>query len=428
MLPEASTFPCTANAAGRSVERRFADFHPSVWGDYFLRYSLETYSKNMVDSAEETIQRLVEEVKAMMLTRKLDDPLEKLELIDHVQHLGIDRHFEKEIDEQLAELRDVYPEFANGQNDGNEQLHSAALVFRLLRRQGYNISSEVFNKFKRADGKFRETLTRDKLHQKEVCEILKWWNDWDFPRKTSFARDRIVECYFWSLGVYFEPEFTDARKFLTKGLLALYHEAETELASQGRLYRLPYVVQSMKDLSMGYLAEAKWFFQKYTPTLDEYVVLAFVTTGYALLVTNSFIGMGDGVTEDAFQWVSGNPQMLKAATMVCRFMDDVAGHKFEQKRGHVASAVECYIRQYGGTEQEAEAALNKRVFDAWKDINEALLRPLAIPAPVLTRLLNFTRVMDVLYKDGDSYTHSGTLMKRLIGYLLVDDSFADAMD
>lgn len=82
--------------------------------------------------------------------------------------------------------------------------------------------------------------------------------------------------------------------------------------------------------------------------------------------------------------------------------------------------MECFIKQYGGTELEAEEELNKRVFDAWKDINEAFLRPFAVPVPILTRVLNFTRVIHLLYKDGDNYTHSGSMTKRIIGYLLVD--------
>lgn len=38
----------------------------------------------------------------------------------------------------------------------------------------------------------------------------------DFARKLPFARDRMVECYFWIIGVYFEPQYCLARKILTK--------------------------------------------------------------------------------------------------------------------------------------------------------------------------------------------------------------------
>jgi len=35
-------------------------------------------------------------------------------------------------------------------------------------------------------------------------------------RKLSFARDRVVEGYFWIMGVYFEPQYELGRKMLTK--------------------------------------------------------------------------------------------------------------------------------------------------------------------------------------------------------------------
>lgn len=38
----------------------------------------------------------------------------------------------------------------------------------------------------------------------------------DFASKLPFARDRVIECYFWILGVYFEPKYYFARRTLTK--------------------------------------------------------------------------------------------------------------------------------------------------------------------------------------------------------------------
>ena len=38
----------------------------------------------------------------------------------------------------------------------------------------------------------------------------------DFATNLPFARDRIVECYFWIVSVYFEPQYSLARKILTK--------------------------------------------------------------------------------------------------------------------------------------------------------------------------------------------------------------------
>ena len=45
---------------------------------------------------------------------------------------------------------------------------------------------------------------------------FRWWKELDFATKLPFARDRLVECYFWMLGVYFEPRYLRGRRILTK--------------------------------------------------------------------------------------------------------------------------------------------------------------------------------------------------------------------
>jgi isoprene synthase len=34
--------------------------------------------------------------------------------------------------------------------------------------------------------------------------------------RLSFSRDRLMECFFWTVGMVFEPQFSDLRKGLTK--------------------------------------------------------------------------------------------------------------------------------------------------------------------------------------------------------------------
>lgn len=72
------------------------------------------------------------------------------------------------------------------------------------------------------------------------------------------------------------------------------------------------------------------------------------------------------------------------------------------------------------TEQEAEKVMWKMVDDAWKDINEECLRPTPVPRPLLMRILNLSRVIEVLYKGKDGYTHSQTETKGFVAALLVD--------
>ena len=93
--------------------------------------------------------------------------------------------------------------------------------------------------------------------------------------------------------------------------------------------------------------------------------------------------------------------------------------QFEQKRGHVASGIECYMKQYGASEEEVYDEFQKQVVDAWRDINEEFLGPTVVPMPLLMRVLNLSRVMDVIYTGEDGYTHVGKVMKNNVASLLI---------
>nr|GMD77666.1 (-)-germacrene D synthase-like [Ipomoea batatas] len=55
-----------------------------------------------------------------------------------------------------------------------------------------------------------------KQHQKELGNLTRWWKEINVTKNLPYVRDRFVECYFWILGVYFEPQYYLARRFLVK--------------------------------------------------------------------------------------------------------------------------------------------------------------------------------------------------------------------
>ncbi|BFG29371.1 hypothetical protein CerSpe_156450 [Prunus speciosa] len=155
--------------------------------------------------------------------------------------------------------------------------------------------------------------------------------------------------------------------------------------------------------------------------MEEYMHVATASVGNNLLSTISLLGMGDVVTKEAFEWLFNNPKILRASNIIFRLMNDIASCKSEKERGREASSVDCYMKQQGISEQEALDVFNKQVVDLWKDIIEDLLiRPNAVPRPVLMRVLNLTRVVDLVYERGDGFTHVGKLMKDIVTSLFLD--------
>ncbi|MBA0654526.1 hypothetical protein Goklo_021516, partial [Gossypium klotzschianum] len=111
--------------------------------------------------------------------------------------------------------------------------------------------------------------------------------------------------------------------------------------------------------------------------MEEYMPIALVSCGYPLLTIASCVGMDDSITEETFIWAFNDPKICRASNTICRLMSDIVSHKFEQERGHVSSAVECYMKQHGVSMQEAYNEFYNQINNAWKDINEECLKPTA---------------------------------------------------
>ena len=81
----------------------------------------------------------------------------------------------------------------------------------------------------------------------------------------------------------------------------------------------------MKRLVRAYFDEAKWFYQNYIPTMEEYMHVALKSSGLPMLIT--FLGMGDTLTKEAFDWTFSNPKIITASSVIGRLMDDMESHK-----------------------------------------------------------------------------------------------------
>ncbi|XP_058092421.1 probable terpene synthase 2 isoform X1 [Magnolia sinica] len=547
--PHSSTLATPEDRKPEAV-RRSAGFHPSVWGDYFLKYSEDT---KKVDAWANRVEELKEEVKGMMSEAK--GSVQELQLIDTLQRLGVAYHFEKEIDEALHWIYGVYATV------DFDDLHPVALRFRLLRQEGYNVSSDVFTKFKDDHGHFKDSLISDvrgmlslyeaaylsthgedildeaivfttghlkslmahldhplatqvshalelplrkrilrlearyyisvygddvarsdvllelakldfnvvqSLHRREIKDISKWWKDIDIAGKLPYVRDRVVEGYFWIISVYFEPQYSRARiimanmiglisiiddtydaygtleelelftdaiqrwdagamdqtpefiKVCFQALLETVVKIEGLLTQQERSYRIPYLKEVVKELAGAYLVEVQWFNGGYMPTLKEYLRITLLSSGYPALTLISFIGMGEIATKEAFKWARNEPKLIRSSSFIGRIMNDIQSGKFEQERGHVASAVQCYMNENGASEQEACDKFGEMLAMAWKDINQECLRPTPIPMPLIARVINLTQVIESLYMHEDGYTDSRGETKVKITAVLVN--------
>ncbi|KAL6218531.1 hypothetical protein ACLB2K_011741 [Fragaria x ananassa] len=437
MITEPSLPSPVPQIAMPEIVRPIANFQPSIWGDQFLNYD-----------SQDIVEELKVKMKSEVFTNEGDFAL-RLKLIDAIQRFGVAYHFEEEIEDALRHIHATYRDQDHINDDSD--LSTVALCFRLLRQHGYEISSDIFNKFKDENGSFKEGLVADgcamlslyeaahlRVHGENILEealvfttthlesakssacysaqmteqitqalarplrtslericakrhisytrrscvrLLGGGKNY-FERKLPFARDRKVELFFWIVGVYFEPQYSTGRIFMTKvailltvmddiydaygtfeelvvfteaidrwdvkcidelpdylkifyyGLLNVFNEMDKVLAKEGRSYRVCYAIQAMKDQARAYFNEARWLHEGRTPSMEEYMSVATASISYTFLTTISLLGMGDIVTKDSFEWLSNGPKIVRASNIIFRLMDDIVSTKFEKERGH----------------------------------------------------------------------------------------------
>ncbi|CAN8314916.1 unnamed protein product [Cochlearia groenlandica] len=271
------------------LPRSSANYQPSCWDHDFLLSLDNIYATEKSVRDRDLLKRNV--------MNMLDDKttlLEKLELIEKLQKLGVSYHFEGKIDEILT---NIYRKNVKECDKGD--LHATALEFRLLREHGFNVSEGIFDVFinKIEDGTFENgdikglislyessylaTKSDTKLH-KVIREYAKeelrkfidrhdhdhnttnsnyleiavealempyhwrmkrletkryldaydkhdvlikfakidfnivWWRETGLSNQLHFARDRIVENYYWTVGQIQEHQFSYVRRIMTK--------------------------------------------------------------------------------------------------------------------------------------------------------------------------------------------------------------------
>ncbi|XP_050231425.1 valerianol synthase TPS1B-like [Mercurialis annua] len=519
-------------------DRPQVSFPPTIWGDSFSSFS---FKQPVYESYTKQIEVLKSEVKSKLISGS-DDAFTKLNLINLLNRLGLSYHFEDDIEQLLHEHFDALVARAS---DEECDLYTVSLVFRVLRQNGYKITSDVFNKFKDIDGKFKQSLatdvkgvlslyeaafvsitgedildeaiaftkpilesiningfekhisnalkhpfhrgmprvearqfislyegdeSRDEIllnlakldfnrvqlvHQQELSDLSKWWSDLDLVSKYPFARDRIVEIYFWLIGIFSEPQYVGSRllvtqtlillsivddiydgygafnelqlftqaierwdttsldlvpeytKVLYKAFLDLFEQFENDMIKEERTFALPYLKNEVIRIIKAYMTEAQWLHDGYVPSPDEYMKAAFYTGGIPIIITGCYAGTGKVKGSEEFEWLLKCPKIIKAAGTITRLIDDLVSHEDEQKRstGHVASAIQCYMHHNGISEAEATREIEGIIESSWKKINEECLSPTALPMHLLMPIVNIIRVAEVCYRYFDGYTN-----------------------
>ncbi|XP_077254007.1 putative terpene synthase 11 [Tasmannia lanceolata] len=288
------------------------------------------------------------------------------------------------------------------------------------------------------------------LHQREMVEILRWWKELGLVEKLSFARDRPLECHLWTVGIFWEPCFSQCRIELCKAIalllvvddifdiygsldeLILFTKA-IQRWDLGAMEQLPeymkicymalyntinemgykvlkehgwniisHLRKTWADLFESFLIEAKWFREGYVPSLESYLKNGVTTGGTYMALVHAFFLMGGKITKEAIGFIEPYPKLFSCSGGILRLWDDLGTSKEEVERGDLASSIECCKRENGiSSEEDARNHIRQLICSLWKELNGELLSPCPLPPALMRASLNLARTAQVVYQHGD---------------------------
>ncbi|KAK6161727.1 hypothetical protein DH2020_005108 [Rehmannia glutinosa] len=306
------------------------------------------------------------------------------------------------------------------------------------------------------------------LYRTEMCELLRWWDKFDLKSKLSYARDRMIECFFWGVAFHFEPQYSHVRiavaksvklvtiiddiydnyatleeaqlftdilerwdmneidrlpdymKIVYQFVMSIYDDFERDAAKEDKSFAVPYYRETVKQLGRAYNQEQQWIMERKMPSFEEYMNNSVITSCIYVMLTSPIPGM-KSVTKETIDWLKSEPKILISTAMIGRHMQDLGSQERENREGKMVTVVDCYMKHHGVSKQEALSKFVDLVEDGWKNVNNEWVTKSWIPKEMLEQLINYSRAVKVTYKNcEDGYTCPEKFLAQQIAAIFVD--------
>ncbi|PIN04578.1 Tricyclene synthase [Handroanthus impetiginosus] len=287
------------------------------------------------------------------------------------------------------------------------------------------------------------------VYQSDLQELSRWWKRVGLANKLSFARDRLIESFFWAVGMVFQPQFSKCRVGLTKVVklitvlddiydvygspeelqqltdavekwdvnavdhlpdymkiffLALYNTAN-DLAYDTLKEQDQFVISHLRkgwaDLCKAFLREAEWRNKKHIPKFDEYIDHGWVSSSGAVLLTHAYFLISQNITDEAIKSLN---HPMRFPCSIFRLANDLTSSKDDAERGELAKAVSCYMHETGVSDEVARDYVRKAIDQNWKMMNKENAHNSLFDNSFIETASNLARIALCQYQYGDAHT------------------------
>ncbi|KAF5481135.1 hypothetical protein F2P56_001813 [Juglans regia] len=304
--------------------------------------------------------------------------------------------------------------------------------------------------------------------QGELKDMSRWWNNMGLSNSLSFTRDRLMECFFWTVGIGFQPQLGQLRKQLTKVtalvtifddvydvygtldelvlftdaverwdikavrnlpeymqqcFLALYNtinEIVYDTLKEKGENILPYLTKAWAVLFKAFLQEAKWSSDKEMPTFKEY----YLNNGWrsasgAIFLVHSYFILNQTFTKEALEGLENYHDLLRWPSIIFRLSNDLSTAAAELERGETANSIYCYMRGTSLSEEHARKHLSNLAL-TWKKLNKERVVNRLFGESLVETAINLARIAKCTYQYGDGHGAPDIRAKNRILSLIIE--------
>ncbi|KAL9993394.1 putative R-linalool synthase [Helianthus debilis subsp. tardiflorus] len=319
------------------------------------------------------------------------------------------------------------------------------------------------------------------VHIEDLKHASRWWKNTSWDNKLTFARDRLVECFLWTVGYSYVPRFSTGRREITKvnamittiddvydvygtldeleqftdvisrwdinaieelpeymkicflGLYNTTNNVAYDMLINSRIHVLPYLkkaviinlvedpvksAQSWVDLCESYLREARWYHSEHTPTLKDYLNNACVTIGSPLTLMYMKILTSVTSTEEIVQWFEESKNIVNHTGLIVRLADDLETSSDEMKRGDIPKSIQCYMHESGATEDKARRLIKHLILKTWKKLNKERANAKSqLLHETIDYAMDIVRMAQFMYGKGDGHGRPNVTKSHVLSLL-----------
>ncbi|KAK1430035.1 hypothetical protein QVD17_12497 [Tagetes erecta] len=292
------------------------------------------------------------------------------------------------------------------------------------------------------------------IHLEDLKHTSRWWKNTRWDEKLSFARDRLVEHFMWSLGFSYQPQFSLGRRILTMvnslitsiddvydvygtleeleqftdivdrwdvnaikelpdymkicflGFYNTINEISYNILTDTGLLVLSYLKKAWADYIKTYMVEARWYHSGYKPTLQEYLDNAYISIGGPVILLHVICLASFSSTEEMLQCVERAENIVRYSSLIFRLANDLGTSSEEIARGDIPKSIQCYMHESGANEDEARAYIKDLILATWKKLNkERVCGYSRFSKEFIECATNIPRMTQFMYNDGDGHGH-----------------------